>query len=927
MKNQKRVTFVICILLIFSIWLYITIRGDYLQILGIGEEYIENFKYNMLQKGIVFIMGFIIMFLATYITTLFIKKGLKQFFDEDKKEMPRLPNKSISLFFGLIAGIFFTNNISEKAMLALNNTWFTKADPIFNIDIGYYVFQKPFIEAVIIYLAGIFAILSLYITAYYIIVFNKFLNEGINIETLKKNTFLKQLIFNVCVIIILVSIFNIVKVQNVLFDKFLTFDNGVTINGAGVIDVTIKLFGYIIFSIVVITCLIIALIFYKRKKYKKMAITIGVIPGYLVVMFLIIILGYGIFVKTDELDKEKKYIGYSINYTKDAYNLNVDEIEIENSGTITKEDIEENEDVVNNINVLNEKVVLDNLQEFQTNLGYYSFKNTKPEVYDIDGKRTLVYLSPREILSNDSRTYNSKTYEYTHGFGTIITSASKTDETGHLNYIKNGFTETENGLNIKEPRIYFGEQTNNSIVINKDEKTEFDYPLTSTTNSFNTYTGKAGLNLNFIDRLILGIKEHNLKLAFSTETTDDSSIITSRNIIKRAKMVMPYLVYDKEPYMVISDDGDLVWVLDAYTISNQYPYSQKTTIKTEDGETKEINYIRNSVKVLINAYDGTMKFYITDRTDPIIMAYCNIYRNLFEDKNEKIPESIAKHIVYSKFLYDVQAEILEVYHDIKPEVLYRGDDVWSIATENTSRLTSLSGTKIDSYYTIVKTVDSKNATLGLVVPYTIRNKQNITSYLIGTYNYEKNKPVLKIYKFKTDSTILGTIQLDTLIEQDEKISNEINALNFTGAKISKNIIIVPVNNTLLYVEPIYQIMLNEKMDKQIPLLKKVVVASGNKIAIGDKVESAIQNLLSQEAVSIDVETSDLDALINQIIKANKNLEESNESNNWEMIGRDMSNLQNLIKQLEETYKLNEKNDEKEDKINNFVEEIDVMEND
>ena len=189
MKNQKRVTFVICLLLVFSLYMYITVRGDYLQIHGIGEEYVKIFQSNLIKKTIVFMIGFWLMYILTRITTVFIKKGLKSFFEEDKKEMPKLPNKSISLLFGIIAGVLFTYNITQKAILAFNNTWFTKTDPVFNLDIGYFVFQKPFIETVVLYLIGIFAILSLYVAIYYIIVFNKYLNEGISMETLKKNTF------------------------------------------------------------------------------------------------------------------------------------------------------------------------------------------------------------------------------------------------------------------------------------------------------------------------------------------------------------------------------------------------------------------------------------------------------------------------------------------------------------------------------------------------------------------------------------------------------------------------------------------------------------------------------------------------------------------------------------------------------------------
>lgn len=911
MKNKKRKIFVTLLLIIFSLSLYVSLRGEYLHILGIGEEFLEIFKENLKQKAIVFACGFLFTYIATYITTVIIKKGLKRFFEEDKKEMPKLPNKSISLLFGILAGLFVTNTITQKAILAFNSTWFAKTDPIFNLDIGYFVFQKPFIETVVLYLIGLVAILTLYVAAYYIIVFNKFFDEGINMETLKKSIFIKQLIVSVVIIVILASAFIVIKVQDTVFDEYITVGDDIKLTGAGLVDVTVEVWGYRIFAILILVCLVFALVYFKQRKYKKMNITIAIIPAYLVLLFLVMVGVELIYVNSDELDKEKDYIGYSIEYTKNAYNINIDEIELENSGTITTEDIEQNKDVINNVNILNEDTVLTHLEEYQTNLGYYTYKNTKVGLYEIDGEKTLAYVSPREILSNETRTYNSKTYEYTHGYGVIMTSASKTEGAGHLDYIKSGFVETDDGITLTEPRIYFGMQTNTSIVINKDKTVEYDYPLTSTTNSYNTYDGKAGLNLNFLDRLILGIKEGNLKLAFSEDTTGESSIITSRNIVERAKAVMPYLIYDEEPYMVVTDDGELVWVLDAYTVSAQYPYSKKTNIEFTNGTSQEINYIRNSVKVLINAYDGTMKFYITDRTDPIVMAYWNMYSELFEAPEEKMPEDIAKHIVYPKFLYDVQAEMLEIYHDVQAEVLYRADDIWQVATENTSKLTSLNGTQIDSYYTMVKTVDSEEAELGLVVPYTIKGKQNINSYLVGTYDSESQKLKLTVYKFKSDTAILGTIQLDALIEQDETISNEIQALNVTGAKITKNIIVVPINNTLLYVEPIYQLMLNEKNQEPVPILKKVVVASGNKVAIGNNLSEALNNLLSQEAVSIKVESNDLDALISEIIKANNNLAESNQSNNWEMIGRDMAKLQTLIEQLEKTYEPPEEDEETE----------------
>ena len=341
MKNKKRKIFVTLLLIIFSLVMYVTLRGEYLHILGIGEEYVKIFQENLRQKVIVFACGFLLTYVATYVTTLIIKKGLKRFFEEDKKEMPKIPNKSISLLFGMAGGLFVTNTITQKAILAFNSTWFAKTDPIFGLDIGYFVFQKPFIETVLLYLIGLVAILTLYVAAYYIIVFNKFFDEGINMETLKKSAFIKQLIVSVVIIVVLASVFVVIKVQDTVFEKYITVGEDIELTGAGLVDVTIKVWGYRILAVLILVSLVFALIYLKQHKYKKMNMIIAIIPAYLVVLFLVMVGVDLIYVGSDELDKEKSYIGYSIEYTKNAYNINTDEIEIVNSGTITSEDIEQ----------------------------------------------------------------------------------------------------------------------------------------------------------------------------------------------------------------------------------------------------------------------------------------------------------------------------------------------------------------------------------------------------------------------------------------------------------------------------------------------------------------------------------------------------------------------------------------------------------
>ena len=623
-----------------------------------------------------------------------------------------------------------------------------------------------------------------------------------------------------------------------------------------------------------------------------------------------------IFVKPNELDKQKDFITTSIENTRNAYNIDIEETNINYSGTVSLKETQDNKEIVDNVAVVSKHTVLETLKDKKTETGYYSYRDATIGKYNIDGKAELVYLSPREIISN-SRTYNNKTYEYTHGIGEIISSATNTTETGGIQYIQNDINGENNKIKVSQPRIYFGLETNDTIATGATNKEEYDYTDENGKEHTYSYDGEAGLKLNFFDRLILGIRKGDLNLAFSGSINKDTKILINRNILERAKKSLPDLIYDQNPYTVIDKDGNIIWVLDAYTYSSSYPYSSYMTIELNNSKRK-INYIRNSVKVLINSYSGEMKYYITDRTDPIAMAYMHIYPSVFEDIDSNIPEDISEHFIYPEYLYHIQSEMLSTFHNVKPDVLYRSDDIWDFATYNSNaNFSKGSGSVISPYYTMVKTKNSNENTLGLIQMYTPEEKQNIISYLVGSYNGSSG--VLQMYKFSTDNSVLGSMQLDKQIEQDETISAQLKALNVTGTKVSKNMIIVPIENTLLYVEPVYQTMLNES---DIPMLKKVIVASGNKVAIGDTLNKALANLLSQFAVDINVEnTDDISGLIDAIIKANNNLTESNKSNNWEQMGSDVKKLQELITSLqklkeEEAKKSAENNENKVNTTNN-----------
>lgn len=915
-KNKTRMILVILFLILFAGISYVQLRGSYLEYKELGEQYIHIFKTNMIYKYTIMAINFVVLYFVVYFTNRGIKKGLKPFFEKENKPMPKLLNKSLALVISAIVSIIVSAVLMQKIMLVINSTAFGIQDTIFNLDISYYIFQKPVIEAFALYFTVLSVGLSVYMALYYVIVFNRFF-DGIDGKMLKQSLFMKKLTRNILFVIIGVAIMTLLNTQNMVFGKLLTINEDIDIIGAGLTETTVKLWGYIIFAVIIVVFAYRALKYFKEGNTNRVLKNLAVIPAYLVLLFVVMMVFDLLFVNSNELDKEKEYIAENIKNTKNAYNINIEETNLQNSGTITSEEVQKNNNVIGNIPIISQDAILKTLEDSQTETGYFSYRNANLAKYEIKGKEQVVYVAPREI-KNSGRTYNNKTYEYTHGMGEIIASATESTGAGNVQYIQKEVSGKDEKIEIQQPRTYFGLGNNEIVATNAKNKQEYDYTDENGTDYTSTYEGKAGLQLNFLDRLILGITKGDLNLAFSGEITKDSKILINRDVITRAKKALPYLIYDENPYTVITKEGKIVWVMDAYTVSSQYPYSQYTSIE-HDGIKENINYIRNSIKVIIDSYDGTMSYYITDRNDPIAMAYRNIYDTLFVDLDEEIPNDIAEHFVYPEFLYKVQAEVLKVYHNVKPDVLYRADDLWDIAKYNAVRSTKSTGSYMEPYYTMLKT--AKGEQFGLVQIYTPDEKQNVISYLVGstTANGENQ---LSLYKFSADSNIVGPMQLDKQVEEDEAISSELELLNATGTKLTKQMIIVPINNTLLYVEPIYQTMLNES---DVPILKKVIVASGNKVAMADTLTKALENLLSTYAVDIEVEnTDDMEGLIEAIIKANQNLTQSNTNNDWEMMGKDVKRLQDLIISLETMKKQEDKKKEELEKTTNTTNQQENM---
>ncbi len=520
-KNKKRLFAVLGVLLLTIIVAYILFRGSYLEMLEVGENYIEVYWQNIKYMALTFITNFSLIYMMIYTTNRNIKKGLKEFFEQENKKMPKFLNKSIAFISAIVISAFTSSLILKKAMLCFGSAQFGINDPIFNIDIGYYIFQKPFIELAFWYFIILSIALLIYKAVYYITTFNLFF-DGVDKKTVKNSKLIKQITNSVLILAILLAGLILLEVQDIGTSKFMTLrDDSMSYSlfGAGFVDVNIKVWGYRILSVVIIISVYMGIKAFKQERTKKLIMWIIAVPAYLVALFIIMAGTQAIYVNANEYDKEKEYISANIKATKEAYGINIEEIALNELETITSKHVTEYKNVLNNIGIADSNIVLKDLNNGQTAKGYYSYRTSQIGKYNINGKESLVYISPREIV-NSTGTYNSKTYEHTHGYGVIVTSATETNENGNLNNMQKDFQNDTSSevIPISEPRIYYGLETNDTVVTNSGSNKEFDYPIlnsSSVENKENEYDGKSGLNLNLLDRIILAIKEKDIKLAFS----------------------------------------------------------------------------------------------------------------------------------------------------------------------------------------------------------------------------------------------------------------------------------------------------------------------------------------------------------------------------------------------------------------------------
>lgn len=886
-KNKNiRSTLVLIAIVLVGLFIFFIERGQYLYHLDAGSQFVKLYQTRQLEKLYIFSIVFLISYFSIFFITKRMHKNLEELFEEEGKTVSDLPTKSISLIFALIVAFLAQLIFAGDFLKLFNIAWFGKKDFVLGLDYSYYIIVMPIIRKILYYLIAFNISALLYILVYGITIINTKLG-GIEFKRLLNSKIVKQIINVLTTLVIIVSITIFANLPNAFVsDMFKTEGKeSFYLTGASLTDIYIKLIGFAILPFLIIFS------FFKLKKNikndnkNKIFKTILIVPVYILLIYILIFVVQIVWINRNKLEYESKYIRQNISETKTAFGIKTDENIIEKSEILSSNALIDSQEFISTIPMVNPEIVLQTLNEQDTNLKIYKY-NSPQLAKSIYNEEELEYFTPREI---DSRKSTNGSTDYTHGFFGIITDANTMDSKGGVRYISREYENPElNGIRIEEPRIYYGLETNSVILTKTKSGPEFDFPITTSKTQKNTYNGAGGLNLKFLDRLIIGTHSSAPTIIASTKIKEDTKVLFNRNIINRVEKILPEIRYDRSPYMVASEEGRLLWVIDGYTTTERYPYSQKFPLPTDDNRIRKVNYIKNSVKVLIDAYDGTMTFYI-DKSDPMILNIDNIFDNTFKSIDE-IPIEISSQFRYPKFLYDVQSEVVRKYHTNENDIFFSGDDVWefSLLNEESNRIREKT-----LNYTVFKNTDEDSVGLGYLTAYTPYSRQNINAYLVGKYN--NGKPELKLYQYSRNDNIPGIQLIKTQIRSEDLIREELEELNVIGTEVKSYPMLIPINNSMLYVEPVYQVYINRNNHV---VLKKVIVANGSRVGIGNNIQSAIANLFSDLAINIDIhDPLDRELIIEAIIRTNIALEKAIDNKNLETIGKHTKELNSLINQL------------------------------
>ena len=553
-------------------------------------------------------------------------------------------------------------------------------------------------------------------------------------------------------------------------------------------------------------------------------------------------------VKPNELVREQPYIKFNTELTRQAYGLNkIAQRQFPAETTVEATDPANNQATLQNIRLWDWHALQDTLRQIQEIRTYYDFPDIDIDRYDIEGTTREVMLAARELnvekLPESSRNWINEKLIYTHGYGITMNPVNGFTPEGLPTLMLSNMPvqSTVRGLNVTRPEIYFGELTNTDVYVKTRQK-EFDYPQ-GESNNLTSYEGNGGIVLgNFLRRAIIALDRGDIsKLPFSDDVNENSRLLMQRNIRDRVAALAPFLTYDPDPYIVLGEDGRLSWIMDAFTVSDSYPYSTHYHL-----DNNLINYMRNSVKVVIDAYDGTTTFYVFDTDDPIITAYRGMFPDLFKDASS-MPPGLRKHVRYPELMLKLQAEVYGLYHMTDPEAFYNREDLWTVATEvGMSQGGGQTTQVMQPNFVLMKLPDENGVEFAEILPFTPANRNNLIGWIAGRSDGAKYGTSV-VYNFPKTKLVDGPLQIEARIDQNAELSGQLTLWNQQGSHVRRGaLLVIPVGRALLYAEPIYL----QAERSPMPELRLVVLALQDKLAYGPTFESAMAALFGGGSSSL-----------------------------------------------------------------------------
>ncbi|MDY0406102.1 UPF0182 family protein [Virgibacillus sp. 179-BFC.A HS] len=745
---------VIAVLLIafFSTFHWIT---DYVWMDSLGFE--KVYTTILSSKVLLGVAGFIVFAVATYFTLSWILRVYVRHFGPQSLP-PYFPNKKlsalvmaiISIFIGAIGSQIVKGVGWEPTLKLLKHASFGKADPYFHMDVSFYMFILPFLKFVLFVLLGLaIFFLIIEIAAY-------------SIFHIYRMSRLAQVHMGVTLGfmgILLAGLHVIAPYGTMLTEQVNIFQKSV-VHGLSYTDKLINIPKSYVLAAVAIIGSIWMIVAMVRGRLQSMAIPIVFYLGVVILGQAASIVVQSFVVSPNEFAKEKPFLEHNLNYTRAAYDL--DDIKVkENPGNNSLDEamIKRNQLTIDNVRLNDSRPLHDIYNQLQTFRTYYQFNDMDIDRYNIDGNYQQVFIGARELSTKDlpsqAKTWVNRTLRYTHGYGVAMSHVNKVTSQGQPEYmVKN--IPPEGVLDIKRPQIYFGEEDYPNVIVNS-KVDEFDYP-SGDSNKSNQYEARSGISLDGVNRLLFAIKEGSIRMLTSDQLTKKSQFLETRNIMDRVKRIAPFFHYDNDPYLFVRDDGTLAWMIDAYLKADSYPYAEP--YKGNE------NYVRNAVKVVVDAYSGEVAFYTVNPDDPLLKTYMDIFPELF---TTEIPDDVQAHFRYPEDLFKIQAQMYGTYHMSDLEVFYNREDYWQFPTEKYFN----EDITMEPYYITMKLPEADKEEFILMQPYTPKKRQNMISW-IGVRNDGEHYGEMFVYQFPKQKNIYGPQQIENRINQDSVISQQLN---------------------------------------------------------------------------------------------------------------------------------------------------------